>query len=126
MTNRERFMRIYERFALHVYFNIKRRKGLMGFHSITLDQAKQAYKTAPTLKNQIKSVSEILKKEASKYFGYYGNYLGVSFSVTHSYKGIELQVGDCKPQNEAYSHTYKFNYTWSQFAEMLIRRGVFQ
>ena len=104
MTVQERFKRIYERFALALYFKQK------NFRTRKMD-------------GSVKEVAYALKKEAG-HSGSLRTINGVGFRINNSPKGLELGVGSCKPQNGGFLRTYEFGYTWHQVAKMVLERGL--
>ena len=116
MTAKERFRRLYERFALNCQFS---RKNFLGGYAGTADRLREALResAAASRKARVSLLAGKMKEEAGT-----GGYCGpakaggktVSFSEQHDAKGISLWVG-----------RYKFSYTWKQVAGMVLDRGIF-
>ena len=122
MTVKERFKRIYERFALTQLFNLK---NVFGGTAGSHERLQAIYNGLKGKKDndKIKAIAEALKHEA----GISGSATwanNVRFWISRDAKGLELQVGNCKPQNGAYNHTYEFKYTWQQTAKIVLERGL--
>ena len=127
MTAKDRFRRIYERFALNYHFS---RKNPFGGSLCTLGKVRETYRELGQSggKSIVSAIAEKMKKESGIGGSLCTVMVGdksIRFSEQHNAKGITLEVGKCKPQNGGYLCTYEFTYTWSQVAKMALERGIF-
>ena len=123
MTAKERFRRMYERFALKQAFKTGR---FCGNTAGARERAQKTFNDHRSLDNNTlaNAIAKTLKEGAG-----WGSCAmtadNVSFWSWHDTNGLKLQVGKCRPQNGAHGHTYEFKYKWQQVARMALERGVF-
>ena len=122
MTVKERFRRIYERFALAQLFKSNRYSGNTAGSRERVQRIFNGLRSADG-KVLVDAVAKALKEGAGQGGGLW-DAGGVIFYHSYGPKGIDLGVGDCKPQNGDSFRTYKFSYTWVQIARMVIERGI--
>ena len=126
MTVKERFRRIYERFALNYQFS---RKNPFGGYAGTADGLRKVYLESSGLNGKVlvSRLADRMKKESG--IGGYGGRVKagskeINFSEEHGTKGITLRVGKCSPQGE-FKYVHEFAYNWKQVAKIALEMGIF-